>query len=42
MTRFKVGIPLNIASFDQISLKQALKYTIFFNNKEANKMGKLV
>jgi len=31
MTRFKVRISKNIASFAQISPKQALKYTIFFN-----------
>jgi len=37
MTRFKVIILLNIASFAQISLKQVLKYTIFFNTKNLKK-----
>jgi len=31
ITRFKVGIKKNIASFAQISPEQALKYTIFVN-----------
>ena len=41
MTRFKVRISLNIASFEQISPKQALKYTIFFNIKKGRKMTRL-
>jgi len=41
MTRFKVRISLNIASFEQISPKQALKYTIFFNIIKGRKMTRL-
>jgi hypothetical protein len=37
MTRLKVRISSDIASFAQISPKQALKYTIFFNTQKRGK-----
>jgi len=39
MTRLKVRISSIIASFAQISSKQALKYTIFFNIQKRPKMA---
>jgi len=37
MTKFKVRFSQNIASFAQISSKQALKYVIFLNIKKGYK-----
>jgi len=42
MTKLKVRISSNIASFVQISPKQVLKYTIFFNIQKRLKNGNII